>query len=409
MLAQERNLQPLAVDLLLKHDQAVQEGLRRRRAAGNVDVDRDVLVDARDDVVAFLERPAAGGAGAHRDHVLGLGHLVVEPGDHRHHRLGDGARDDHQVGLPRRAAEDLGAEPGDVEPARGRADHLDRAAGQTEAQRPECRAPAPVVDRVDDPQQLVPVRDQDVLLQLLLENRVDHRAPLGARDCRVRHGVSSVPGRMPSVETAGLRFGLFDRSRTHGRSRSSSRTGVGRATGIPARDLRPILNRDRCRQWLPPSGTAWPAAVAPKIARWCGRQRNRCVSARSSLPGLDLDSPIIELMERPILQMTVATMLGLVACIALNFWLFRLGVFWGILGLNVTKHVVIAYLCGALGVDRRQPARRRRHPRLPAPSPGCPHAACSRNLAWLSLATACPSSRIVDVAIRTPSRERVPE
>ena len=61
-------------------------------------------------------------------------------------------------------------------------------------------------------------------------------------------------------------------------------------------------------------------------------------------------------MERPVLQMTVASMLGLVACIALNFWLFRLGVFWGILGLNVTKHVAIAYLCEILGVDRRRPA-----------------------------------------------------
>jgi len=60
-------------------------------------------------------------------------------------------------------------------------------------------------------------------------------------------------------------------------------------------------------------------------------------------------------MERPILQMTVASMLGLVACVALNFWLFRVGVFWGILGLNVTKHVAIAYLCEVLGVDRRRP------------------------------------------------------
>jgi hypothetical protein len=59
-------------------------------------------------------------------------------------------------------------------------------------------------------------------------------------------------------------------------------------------------------------------------------------------------------MERPILQISVATMLVLVACIALNFWLFRVGIFWGIVGLNVTKHVMIAYLCGALGVDRRQ-------------------------------------------------------
>ena len=62
-------------------------------------------------------------------------------------------------------------------------------------------------------------------------------------------------------------------------------------------------------------------------------------------------------MERPIFQMSVATMLCLVACIALNFWLFRLGVFWGIVGLNVTKHVLIAQLCGAVGVDRRQPQR----------------------------------------------------
>ena len=35
---------------------------------------------------------------------------------------------------------------------------------------------------------------------------------------------------------------------------------------------------------------------------------------------------------------------------AVNFWLFRLGRFWGIVGLNVTKHVAIAYLCQALGV-----------------------------------------------------------
>jgi len=59
-------------------------------------------------------------------------------------------------------------------------------------------------------------------------------------------------------------------------------------------------------------------------------------------------------MERPTLQISVASMLGLVACIAVNFWLFRLGIFWGILGLNVTKHVAIAYLCEVLGVDRRR-------------------------------------------------------
>jgi hypothetical protein len=51
--------------------------------------------------------------------------------------------------------------------------------------------------------------------------------------------------------------------------------------------------------------------------------------------------------------MTVAAVLGLVACITLNSWLFRLGAFWGILGLNVTKRVAIANLCQVLGVYRR--------------------------------------------------------
>jgi hypothetical protein len=59
-------------------------------------------------------------------------------------------------------------------------------------------------------------------------------------------------------------------------------------------------------------------------------------------------------MERPTLQLSVAALLGLVACIAINFWLFRLGILWGILGLNVTKHVAIAYLCQVLGVDRSE-------------------------------------------------------
>lgn len=63
-------------------------------------------------------------------------------------------------------------------------------------------------------------------------------------------------------------------------------------------------------------------------------------------------------MARTTFQLTVGAMLFVVACIAVNFWLFRQGIFWGILGLNVTKHVTIAYLCQIIGVDRRdaQPA-----------------------------------------------------
>ena len=41
-------------------------------------------------------------------------------------------------------------------------------------------------------------------------------------------------------------------------------------------------------------------------------------------------------------QISLAMMLALVACIAVNFWLFRVSIFWGIVALNVTKHVAIA-------------------------------------------------------------------
>ncbi len=42
----------------------------------------------------------------------------------------------------------------------------------------------------------------------------------------------------------------------------------------------------------------------------------------------------------------------LIACIALNLWLFRQGILWGIIGLNISKHLLIAYLCRNLGVNR---------------------------------------------------------
>lgn len=57
-------------------------------------------------------------------------------------------------------------------------------------------------------------------------------------------------------------------------------------------------------------------------------------------------------MNRSAGQFSVTFLMILIACIAMNLWLFRQGIFWGILGLNVSKHVVIAYLCRNLGVNR---------------------------------------------------------
>jgi hypothetical protein len=75
-------------------------------------------------------------------------------------------------------------------------------------------------------------------------------------------------------------------------------------------------------------------------------------------------------MAKPGFRYTIGSLLLFVACVALNIWMFRLGVLWGILGLNVTKHVAIALLCQNLGVDRANappsPRPRRHSPASPS-------------------------------------------
>ncbi len=58
-------------------------------------------------------------------------------------------------------------------------------------------------------------------------------------------------------------------------------------------------------------------------------------------------------MERRGITFSVASLLGLVAGVAVNLWCFRVNVILGIVALNITKHVVIAQLCQAVGVNRR--------------------------------------------------------
>ena len=54
------------------------------------------------------------------------------------------------------------------------------------------------------------------------------------------------------------------------------------------------------------------------------------------------------------LQMSLTGLLALVACIALNIWLFRVGTLLGIIGMYLTKHVLIAYLCQLIGVNKQR-------------------------------------------------------
>ena len=98
---------------------------------GHVDVDGHDLVDALGDRVAVPVRAAAVGARAHRDHVLRVGHLLVEAPDGRDDLVRDGAGDDHQVRLAGAGRERDHAEAHHVVAGRGQGGaHLDGAARQ---------------------------------------------------------------------------------------------------------------------------------------------------------------------------------------------------------------------------------------------------------------------------------------
>src|SRR3954470_4435172 len=88
----------LVLDALLQEDDALEQRLGPRRAPGDVDVDGDDLVDALRDRVAVPIRSAAVRAAAHRDDVLRVRHLLVEPADGGDDLVGDGAGDDDEVG-----------------------------------------------------------------------------------------------------------------------------------------------------------------------------------------------------------------------------------------------------------------------------------------------------------------------
>ncbi len=124
-------------------------------------VDRDQTIDTLRHRVRVV-RSAAGRARAHGDDPFRIGHLVPQPADDRGHLLGDRARHDHQVRLPRRSPEDLRAEAGHVVPRIEDRHHLDGAAGQPELHRPEGGFTGPIENLVDR-------RRQDVRIETPLD------------------------------------------------------------------------------------------------------------------------------------------------------------------------------------------------------------------------------------------------
>src|SRR5215213_9859337 len=90
-------------DLVLKPHQAVKERFRARRAARNIDIDRDYAIDSLQGRVRG-ERPSGRRASAHGDAPFGLGHLVPDSLNDGSHLERGRPGDDHQVRLARARA-----------------------------------------------------------------------------------------------------------------------------------------------------------------------------------------------------------------------------------------------------------------------------------------------------------------
>ena len=136
----------VAPDLLLQQHQTLQKGFGARRTAGDVDIDRQELIDPLYHAVDVIH-PAGVGAAPHGDDPARLGHLFVQTQDVGGHLAEGGAGNHHQIGLARGAAQYLGPEAGDVVARGKRGHHLDETAGKPEEHRPE-RVGAPPVDQV---------------------------------------------------------------------------------------------------------------------------------------------------------------------------------------------------------------------------------------------------------------------
>lgn len=81
--------------------------------------------------------------------------------------------------------------------------------------------------------------------------------------------------------------------------------------------------------------------------------------AAVSLPGSDPsqseeDSGQNGRMDIDRLQFSLTSLILVVACIAVNIGLFRVGPLWGLIGINISKHLLIAHLCRNIGVDREE-------------------------------------------------------
>ena len=141
--------QGFVAHLLAQLDHRIEDRLRARRAAGEIEIHRDQFVHAPHSGGGIgREHTASDRAGPHGDHILGLRHLLIEPHQGGSHLHGHGAGHDQQVCLAR-AGTGHQAEAVEVEAGADQGGEFDEAAGGAIEQRPEAAEPGPVVQVIE--------------------------------------------------------------------------------------------------------------------------------------------------------------------------------------------------------------------------------------------------------------------
>ena len=129
--------------LPLQLENTIHQRLTGRRAARHVNVHGDNTITAPDDAITVVVVATAIGTAAHGDDPSRLGHLIVDLAQRRSHLVGEGAGDNHDVGLAGGGSED-NSQAILIVSRRGEVHHFDGAAGEAECHGPEGRLSGPV-------------------------------------------------------------------------------------------------------------------------------------------------------------------------------------------------------------------------------------------------------------------------
>ena len=139
----------LDFDFALELHQAIEESFGTRRTTGDIDIDRQDLVDTGHNAIGILEGTAGNGATAAGDNIFRLGELFIEAHESRGHLMDDGALHHNIVCLTRRVAGHFEPEAGHVVARGTEAHELDSAAARAETEGPKRIGNTPINEFVE--------------------------------------------------------------------------------------------------------------------------------------------------------------------------------------------------------------------------------------------------------------------